>query len=195
MREKGFLLVVDGPSAVGKSTIVRGLLDLRDIHFDLIKRYTTRMRRESDNDEDLYEFIPQSEFQALAARGAFLEHKCYKFGMCYGLPLKETSESLGRGNHAVAMINLGNIGAVRSAVNSSFGVFVSASLDTIKERLLSRKTHTPEQVAERMGNAADSTRYLPLYDLVVMNEGRSVTEVVEEIKNKFLARVRKRGSV
>ena len=51
------------------------------------------------------------------------------------------------------------------------------------------------QVAERMGNAADSTRYLPLYDLVVMNEGRSVTEVVEEIKNKFLARVRKRGSV
>ena len=196
MREKGFLLVVDGPSAVGKSTIVRGLLDLRDIHFDLIKRYTTRMRRESDNDEDLYEFIPQSEFQALAARGAFLEHKCYKFGMCYGLPLKETSESLGRGNHAVAMINLGNIGASsRSAVNSSFGVFVSASLDTIKERLLSRKTHTPEQVAERMGNAADSTRYLPLYDLVVMNEGRSVTEVVEEIKNKFLARVRKRGSV
>ncbi|TLY32619.1 MAG: hypothetical protein E6K56_02780 [Ignavibacteria bacterium] len=188
MREKGFLLVVDGPSAVGKSTIVRGLLDLRDIHFDLIKRYTTRMRRESDNDEDLYEFIPQSEFQALAARGAFLEHKCYKFGMCYGLPLKETSESLGRGNHAVAM-------TVRSAVNSSFGVFVSASLDTIKERLLSRKTHTPEQVAERMGNAADSTRYLPLYDLVVMNEGRSVTEVVEEIKNKFLARVRKRGSV
>ncbi|HYQ86034.1 MAG TPA: hypothetical protein VES59_02205 [Bacteroidota bacterium] len=191
----GFLLVVDGPSAVGKSTIVRGLLNLPDIHFDSIKRYTTRSRRESDNDEDLYEFIPQSEFQKLAARGAFLEHKCYKFGMCYGLPLKETSESLDRGNHAVAMINLGNIGAVRSAVGTTFGVFITASIDTIKERLLSRKTHTPEQIAERLGNAADSTRYLPLYDLVVMNEGRNVSEVVEEIKNQFLARVGKEGRV
>src|SRR6267143_1977471 len=96
----GFLLVVDGPSAVGKSTIVRGLLNLPDIHFD-----------------------------------------------------------------------------------------------SIKKRLLSRKTHTPEQIAERLGNAADSTRYLPLYDLVVMNEGRNVSEVVEEIKNQFLARVGKEGRV
>jgi guanylate kinase len=194
-RSEGFLLVVDGPSAVGKSTIVRGLLDLPDIHFDVIKRYTTRSRRESDDDEDLYEFIPQSEFQALAARGAFLEHKCYKFGMCYALPLKETSESLGRGNHAVAMINLGNIGAVRSAVPNTFGVFVTASLDTIKERLLSRKTHPPDQVSERLGNAADSNRFLPFYDLVVMNEGRNVSEVVEEIKKQFLSRVRKEAKV
>lgn len=190
MTVRGKLLVIDGPSAVGKSTIARGLLDLQDVHFDLIKRYTTRSRRESDNDDDLYEFVPHPEFRRLVDEGFFLEQKCYKFGMCYGLPGKETDRSLAEGNHALAMINLGNIGAVKSALPDAFGVFISASLDTIRERLLARRTHTAEQIEERLGNAADSIRFTPLYDLVVINEHRSVDEVVEEIKRRFLSHVR-----
>jgi len=184
------LLVIDGPSAVGKSTIVRGLLDLPDVHFDIIKRYTTRLRRESDNDDDLYTFVLHPEFRRLVGEGFFLEQKCYKFGMCYGLPAKETEQSLGQGNHALAMINLGHIDAVKSTLHNAFGVFVSASLDTIRSRLLARKTHTAGQIEERLGNAADSIRFKPLYDLVVVNENRRVEEVVEEIKQRFLSHVR-----
>jgi guanylate kinase len=186
----GKLLVIDGPSAVGKSTIVRGLLNLPDLHFDIVKRYTTRQRRESDNDDDLYEFVQHPEFRRLVGEGFFLEHKCYKFGMCYGLPGEETKESLRKGHHALAMINLGNIGAVKSVLRDAYGVFVSASLETIRERLTARKTHPPGQIEERLGNAADSVRFQPLYDLVVTNENRSVEEVVEEIKNRFLLHVR-----
>jgi guanylate kinase len=186
----GKLLVIDGPSASGKSTIVRGLLALPDLHFDLVKRYTTRHRRESDNDDDLYEFVGHPEFKRLVGEGFFIEHKCYKFGMCYGLPGKEARASLGKGHHALAMINLGNISSVKSVLHDAYGVFISASLDTIRERLLARKTHPPGQIEERLGNAADSARFEPLYDLVVANEHRSVDEVVAEIKARFLSHVR-----
>lgn len=186
----GTLLVIDGPSASGKSTIVRGLLGLPDLHFDLVKRYTTRLRRKSDNDDDLYEFVEHPEFKRLVGEGFFLEHKCYKFGMCYGLPAGEAKESLRKGNHAIAMINLGNITAVKSVLPDAYGVFISASLETIRERLMARKTHPPGQIEERLGNAADSRRFEPLYDLVVANEKRSVEDVVEEIKNRFLSHVR-----
>ncbi len=186
MTGRGHLLVIDGPSAVGKSTVVRGLLDLPDLRFDIIKRYTTRSRRESDNDDDLYEFVSQDEFDRRVAGGYFLEHKCYKFGMCYGLPQKETEASLGKGRDALAMINLGNIGDVKSRLPDAFGVFISASLDTVRQRLLARGTHTPEQIEERLGNAANSVRFASKYDLVVANEHRSVEEVVQEVKRRFL---------
>jgi guanylate kinase len=189
MTERGHLLVIDGPSAVGKSTVVRGLLDLPDLHFDVIKRYTTRSRRESDNDDDLYEFVTQDEFDRRVGGGFFLEHKCYKFGMCYGLPQMETEASLSKGRHAIAMINLGNIGDVKSRLPDAFGVFISASLDTVRQRLLARGTHTPEQIEERLGNAAGSVRFTSKYDLVVANEHRSVEDVVEEIKRQFLHHV------
>ena len=192
MTGRGCLLVIDGPSASGKSTIARDLLNLRDVHFDLIKRYTTRSRRESDNDDDLYEFVPEAEFPRLVGEGFFLEHKCYKFGMCYGLPAKETEQSLSKGHHALAMINLGNIGAVRTGLPDAFGVSISASLETIRARLLARKTHTDGQIEERLGNAAESTRFAPEYDLVVTNEQRRVEDVVEEIKRRFLLHIRDR---
>jgi guanylate kinase len=89
------------------------------------------------------------------------------------------------------MINLGNIVPVKSRLPGAYGVLISASLETIRERLLARKTHAPEQIEERLGNAAESARFAPSYDLVVMNEHRSVAEVVEEIKSKFLSYARK----
>src|SRR5712672_3620985 len=146
MNGQGYLLVIDGPSAVGKSTIFRALLAQTNVRFELARRLTTRMKRGAEDDEDIYDFITHEEFGRLVAETAFIEHKCYKFGMCYGLPKSEVLENLKRGRHVIAMINLGNIEKVKVVVPNAFGVFINASLDTIGKRLLSRGTHPPEQI-------------------------------------------------
>ncbi len=182
---KGILVVIDGPSAVGKSTIFRALLAQNDVRFGVAKRYTTRAPRPREDDEDIYEFIAQAEYDRLAAAQEFIEYKCYKFGMCYALPKKNVLPRLAAGENLLAMINLGNIGMVRTVVPSAYGVFLSTSLETVRKRLEARGTHTPEQIEERLGNAADSLRFLPQYDLVVRNEDRSIESVVAEIMEHF----------
>ncbi len=183
----GILLVLDGPSAVGKTTIFRALREQSNIPFGIAKRYTTREKRPREDDEDIYDFISHDEYRRLASEEAFIEHKCYKFGMCYGLPKSQVLPRLAAGEHLLAMINLGHMSIVRSIVPQAYGVFLSASLETVRRRLEERGTHTKGQIEERLGNAADSLRFLPLYDLVVKNESRPVAEVVGEIVEHFTA--------
>ena len=184
---EGYLIVIDGPSAVGKSTVFRGLLAQTDVRIELAKRITTRAKRPHEDDEDIYDFISRKEFQQMAGRGEFVEHKCYKFGMCYGLPKKNVMEPLAKGKNLLAMINLGRIQTVRDVVPRTFGVFLTASLETVRRRLMERGTHPPEQIEERLGNAAGSVQFMSLYDLVVVNENKPVTAVVAEIVEQFLA--------
>ena len=131
-------------------------------------------------------------FNRLVEERAFIEHKCYKFGMCYGLPKSEVMEKLNRGRHVIAMINLGNIEKVKAVVPDAFGVFINASLDIIRKRLVSRGTHPPEQIEERLGNARDSLRFMPLYDCVVTNDNREIEDVAREIIKEFFSHI---GSV
>jgi guanylate kinase len=191
MGAKGLLLVIDGPSAVGKSTILRAVLEQQRVQFNLAKRLTTRMKRSPDDDDDIYDFISHEEFTRLVNEGGFIEHKCYKFGMCYGLPKRNVLKQLDEGKHVLAMINLGNIREVTLMVPNSFGVFLSASLETIRQRLVERGSHPPEQIEERLGNAAESFKYISLYNLVMVNEHRSVSSVVDEIIEKFMVAIEK----
>ncbi len=183
---EGYLVVIDGPSAVGKTTIFRGLLNQTRVAFGVAKRITTREKRPNEHDEDIYDFTSHEEFQRMARENAFIEHKCYKFGMCYGLPGVNVAGPLSRGENLLAMINLGHIRTVRKAVPRTYGVFLSASLETVRRRLKERGTHTPGQIEERLGNAVASVKFQPYYDLVIKNEDRPVESVVAEIVEQFL---------
>lgn len=179
----GFLLVLDGPSAVGKSTILEALLAQQDLPLDVARRVTTRAKRA--NDDETYVFITQEEFDRMKANDELLEHHCYLFGMCYGLPRQAVEAKLNAGKNLIGMINLGNYPQVKAQIPNSLGVFIHASIDTIRERLESRGSHNLEQIEERLGNARKGLEYQKTYDVVVTNEGRSVESTVVEILAHF----------
>ena len=179
----GGLLIIDGPSAVGKSTIVNALLSYEDFPIEVAPRVTTRQRRPED--DDTYIFIGMDEYERMVANNELLEYHCYLFGMCYGLPRASTQSRLDDGKLVLGMINLGNFPYVRAQIKNSFGVFLNASLDTIRYRLESRQVHTPEQIDERLGNARRGQSFISEYDLMIMNENRSVDSVVDEIVREF----------
>ncbi len=178
------LLIIDGPSASGKSTIMEGLLSDEQLSLELIRRYSTRSKR--DNEMDEYVFVDKERFQVMIENEEFIEWKCYKFGMCYGLPVMPIAEKLRQGHNTIALINTGNIESVKRLFPNSLGVFLRVSEDTIRKRLESRCVHTEAQVAERLENARRAYSVAEKYDKIVDNDQKELDSVISEIKTSFL---------
>ena len=180
------LLILDGPSASGKSTILDLLLTSTVPSFTIAQRITTRPKRKGDEDDPAYIFSDMPSFEQMIEEGVLLEYKHYLFGMSYGLPLQSVSTLLQEGKNVIGMINLGNANMVKEKIPDCFSVLITASLDTIEQRLRSRNLHTEEQIQERLGNASKVKEYEHYYDLVLINENRPPESVANTIIERFL---------
>jgi guanylate kinase len=165
----GTLFLLDGASCSGKSTLVDRLT--ADHGFlELVPRYSTRERRTDDQRRREYIFVSNDAFRERAAAGAFIEYKDFQFGMSYGLPWAEAFSPLLEGRSALGVINLGNVEYVKALLPEAVTILVDASLETIRRRLIARGVNTPEQIDERLSNAARVQHYRRFYDYVVTNE-------------------------
>jgi guanylate kinase len=165
----GTLFLLDGASCSGKSTLVDRLT--ADHGFlELVPRYSTRERRTDDQRRREYIFVSHDAFRERAAAGAFIEYKDFQFGMSYGLPWAEAFSPLLEGRSALGVINLGNVEYVKALLPEAVTILVDASLETIRRRLIARGVNTPEQIDERLSNAARVQHYRRFYDYVVTNE-------------------------
>ena len=183
MAKRGKLLVIDGPSGSGKSTILHALEADPSLGLIHVRRCTTREQRPGDEAEDNYHFVPPEEFRRMVEAGEFLEWKDFLFGMSYGTPRRELEELLEAGRNAVAIINLGNLPAVKEVIPDAVGIFISTDLGDLEKRLRSRGNHTEEQIAERLGNAAASVQFQPLYDYVVSNDEDRLEACLREVRH------------
>lgn len=183
MAKRGKLLVIDGPSGSGKSTILHALEADPSLGLIHVRRCTTREQRPGDEAEDNYRFVPPEEFRRMVEAGEFLEWKDFLFGMSYGTPRRELEELLEAGRNAVAIINLGNLPAVKEVIPDAVGIFISTELGDLEKRLRSRGNHTEEQIAERLGNAAASVQFQPLYDYVVSNDEDRLEACLREVRH------------
>lgn len=181
------LLIIDGPSAVGKSTIVNLLLKNESPEFVIAKRVTTREKRDSPEDDLSYDFVSKAEFENMIKNNRFVEYHHYLFGMSYGLPIENVIKLLNQGCNVIGIINLGNIEMVRKIFPNCFGVFIKTSLSTIKNRLAYRNIHSIDEINERLENASKSAEFEKYYDLVIFNDGISPEKAVSIISDAFLA--------
>jgi len=179
----GSLFLLDGASCSGKSTLLDWLTTDAELPVDLIPRYTTRQRRLDDQRRREYMFVSAPEFRARAAAGGFIEYRDFQFGMSYGLPWKEALEPLLDGRHTMGIINLGNVRYVKALLPEAVTILVDASRETIRQRLINRGVNTPEQIEERLSNAARVERYRAYYDYIVRNEDGTLTEAEAFLRN------------
>lgn len=182
MKKRGKLFVIDGPSGSGKSTIVKALEREPAFKLKHVKRLTTRQMRPGDELEGNYEFVTEEEFRRMAEAGEFLEWKDYLFGMSYGTPRKEVESILDAGRNAIAIINLGSLPKVKEAIPEAVGIFITTRLEHLESRLRARGNHTEEQIAERLGNAAATSVYEPLYDYVISNDDGRLQKCLDDVK-------------
>lgn len=185
--DAGTLFLLDGASCSGKSTLVDWLTADPTVPIDLIPRCSTRERRPDDQPRREYLFVSREAFVSLAHAGAFIEYRDFQFGMSYGLPWAEAFAPLLRGRHGLAVINLGNVRYVKALVPEAVTILVDAPLATIRQRLIARGVNTPEQIEERLTNAARVETYRPYYDYVVGNDDGTLNAAEEFLRGLVLS--------
>jgi guanylate kinase len=180
----GALLVLSGPSGVGKTTIARKLAQVPGL--TRVMTTTTRRPRPQEVDGRDYRFASRAEFEAMIARGEFLEHAEID-GNLYGTPREAIERALAAGKTVLVDIDPQGARSVRALGLPAVFIFVEPpSFEELRKRLEGRRSEDPEAVRRRLERAGREMAQKDMYDATVVN--RTVEGTVEEI----LAEVRRR---
>lgn len=176
---KGQLIVLSGPSGVGKSTVIAELMGQRDnIYFSV--SYTTRKPRVGEQDGVNYNFVDRAEFERMIADNELLEYAEY-VNNYYGTSLKAIRDQLDAGHDVLLDIEVQGAAKVRERCPDALFIFIiPPSFEELSRRLHRRNTDSEEVIAGRLAKARQEFREIPKYDYLVIND--KVANAVHEIE-------------
>jgi len=182
---KGKVVIVSGPSGVGKSTICKDVVK-RLNNVDLSVSVTTRPRSETEMDGGDYWFISEEEFQERINKGLLLEY-AEVFGHLYGTPKGKVDESLQRGRTVILEIDVQGAKQAKAIFPDALMIFIlPPSAKTLAERMNRRGREGSEAAEERLdGAGAEIAAAWQYYKHMVINEDlqQAVSECVQIIKS------------
>ncbi|MFM9997127.1 MAG: guanylate kinase [Phycisphaerales bacterium] len=193
--DDGMLLVISGPSGVGKTTITRAVE--RAIPGSVFSvSASTRQKTAADVEGVDYHFVNDAEFDRMVAGGAFLEWAGV-FGKKYGTPRAWVDEQLRRGRLVILEIDVQGAKQVKAIIPSAFGLFILPPSEAVLLDRLRRRRRDPEDVIRRRFAEAkweiDEARASGAYDEFLVNDDLDATirRAVEVVQGE---RRRRRGT-
>jgi guanylate kinase len=164
------ILIVSGPSGSGKSTLVQRILELPGTMPSV--SCTTRTRRGTESSGKCYDFVTETEFNAMVARGEFLEYAQVFGKYSYGTPKKWLEESRRTGLDLVLEIDVQGARQVKEKLPESVAIFIlPPSRDELERRLRSRGQDADEEIQRRLAKAHDEiVASEKFYDFCLFND-------------------------
>lgn len=184
LNDKGLLIVLSGPSGVGKGTVRDALFAMKGHDLVYSVSMTTRPPRAGEVHGHDYYFVTREEFEENIRAGKMLEHAEF-IGNYYGTPLEAVSENLNAGLEVVLEIEVQGAEQVRQKMPAAVFIFIAPpSLDSLYNRLRRRGTESEEVIRQRIEKAKREINLAYKYDYIVVND------TVENAADKILAIIR-----
>lgn len=165
----GRLIVLTGPSGVGKGTLMRSLLERHpELYYSVSA--TTRSPRPGEIDGKNYYFISQSKFKQLVAEGEFLEWAEFA-GNYYGTPRQAVLNQIHSGKLVVLEIELEGARQIRVSFPSVLSIFIlPPSFNELEKRIRDRAQDSEEAIARRLRRAQEEIKAADEFDLQIVND-------------------------
>ncbi|KRM62634.1 guanylate kinase [Paucilactobacillus vaccinostercus DSM 20634] len=181
MTKRGMLIVLSGPSGVGKGTVRKAIFDQDNNDFQYSISMTTRKPRPGEVDGIDYFFVSKEEFERKIQTGEMLEYAKYVDNY-YGTPLNYVNETLESGKDVFLEIEVNGAMQVRAKCPDGVFVFLTPpDLMELKQRLIHRGTDAMDVINKRIQKAVGEIKMMQNYDYAVVND--QVPNAVEKIKN------------
>lgn len=170
LNDRGLLVVISGPSGVGKGTVRRALFNMPNNNLVYSVSMTTRKMRPGEVDGVDYYFVSREEFEKRKAAGKFLETAEF-VGNYYGTPLDKVNKQLDLGNEVVLEIEVDGAQQVKKKMPDCVMIFiVPPGKQALYDRLKRRGTESEEIIQERIAKANREFKVAHLYDYIVVND-------------------------
>ncbi len=179
IKKEGQIFIFSAPSGGGKSSVIKGVLQLLD-NIQLSVSVTTRQKREGEKEGRDYYFVEEEQFKQLVKKDALYEYVDSDFGPKYGTPKAPVDKLLGEGKDVIMDLDYPGVQKLRKLVGDKIKAIalVPPSLKILRERLERRGTDMPEIVERRMQMAGKRIREATFYDYVIVND--DVDEAIRE---------------
>ena len=170
MARKGLLIVLSGPSGVGKGTVRAAIFEKQNQEFVYSVSATTRKPRPGEVDGKDYFFKSREEFEEMIANKKLLEYAEY-VGNYYGTPLTYVNETLDKGIDVFLEIEVQGALQVKKKVPDAVFIFLTPpDLEELQDRLVGRGTDSAEVIAQRIEKAKEEIALMREYDYAIVND-------------------------
>ncbi len=165
----GKLMILTGPSGVGKGTLMRTLLQRHpELYYSVSA--TTRAPRSGESDGINYYFVSRTRFEQLVANGEFLEWAEFA-GNYYGTPRQPVLEKVNSGKTVLLEIELDGARQVRTSFPQAISIFIlPPSLGELEKRIRSRNQDSEDAIARRLILAQDEIKAADEFDIQIVND-------------------------
>lgn len=193
MKKKGLLIVISGPSGVGKSTIRERLIE-ENQNFWYSISMTTRKPRINEKTKELeidgkdYFFVTKEEFERNIASNNFFEYAEVYENMYYGTPKDKVLEMLNKGYDVILEIDVKGALEIKKQYNEALLIFIKPnSIEELKNRLMKRNTDSNNDINKRIKKAEEEISYAHNYDYIVTSKTKekdyqTVLNIIKENK-------------
>ena len=171
-QKQGKLIVFSAPSGSGKTTIVRYLLEEKELNLDFSISATSREKRENEAHGKDYHFIDVEVFKRHIKNNDFVEWEEVYHNNFYGTLRSEIERIWNEGKDVIFDIDVvGGLRIKRKFPNQTLAIFVQPpSIEEMEKRLRNRKTDTEEKIIERVRKAERELEYASEFDIILVND-------------------------
>jgi guanylate kinase len=174
------LIVISGPSAVGKDSLMQRLRD-RGCPFHFVVTVTDRPRRPDEVDGEDYFFVSTAEFERMIEENELIEHAVV-YGQHKGVPKQQIREAMASGKDVVMRVDVQGAATIRQKAPQAVLIFlIASSEEELEERLCARGYDSPEQIDRRIATAREEMKKLPEFDYVVVNRQDELDRAVDDV--------------